>query len=486
MKKYMMLLLMFLLMTFPFAAGAETVESPDNCQQCGMDRNIFARSRMVISYADGSTVGVCSLHCAVTDMKKNWDKQVTSLKVASYPTKELTDARSAIWVIGGNEKGVMTALPKWAFARQEDAQKFVQEHGGGVSTFDQAMQAAKQEAVEVVQNPDGQHAHTGHDMSSHMGPGSQMIFNPAFSDDIYHTHPAGMWMTSYKFMHVSMDGLQDSTDKVPVSQVSPQGSKPYGFMMTPIRMTMDMQMLMIMYGITDRLTVMGMANYQAMTMDMLMNMGMGNVPGAPMRTSGFGDTELRGIYKINNYLVGSLGLSIPTGDIHQQIEMMSRKFRAPYDMQLGSGTFDLKPALTYNALSEDAAWNWGAQASYTYHMGDNDAGYTLGNNVKLNSWLQRAIGPASAWLRLAFNDTGRIHGEDPEIAKIMDPVTGASMPDADPANYGGQRLDGFIGASYIKGPFSFGVEGGIPLVQAVNGLQLVNDWYLTAGFQVMF
>ena len=70
--------------------------------------------------------------------------------------------------------------------------------------------------------------------------------------------------------------------------------------------------------------------------------------------------------------------------------------------------------------------------------------------------------------------------------KILDPVTGASMPDADPANYGGQRLDGLIGVSYAKGPFSFGAEGGIPLFQDVNGLQLVNDWYLTTGFQVMF
>ncbi|MBT1073178.1 transporter [Pelotalea chapellei] len=331
-----------------------------------------------------------------------------------------------------------------------------------------------------------QHAHTGHDMSSHMGPGFQMVFNPAFSDDIYHVHPAGMWMVSYKFMHVNMDGLQEGTTNIPAGVVSPQGSKPYGFMMTPTRMSMDMQMLMLMYGVSDDLSVMAMASYQSMTMDMLMNMGAGNIPSAPMRTSGFGDTELRGIYKINGYLVGSLGLSIPTGDTHQQIEMMSRTFRAPYDMQLGSGTFDLKPALTYSALSDDALWNWGGQVMYTYHPGNNDDGYKLGNNTKLTTWLQRALGPASAWLRLTFNDTGRIHGQDPEIAKMLDSVNGASMPDADPANYGGQRLDGHLGMSYAKGPFSFGVEGGIPLFQDVNGLQLVNSWYLTTGLQVMF
>lgn len=475
-------LVLSLMLNCTAARAADTIENPKACRQCGMDRTMFAHSRMVIDYADGTAVGVCSLNCAATDIKKNRDKQVKSLKVADFNTKELMDAKSAVWVIGGDKKGVMTSLPKWAFADDGAAQKFVREHGGEVTAFDRAMQAANAEVSESKR----QESQMGHDMSSHMGPGSQMTFNPAFSDDIYHVHPAGMWMASYKFMHVNMNGLQEGTRDVPVSQVSPQGSKPYGFMMTPTGMTMDMQMLMLMYGITDRFTVMAMANYQTMTMDMLMNMGMGNVPEAPMRTSGFGDTELRGIYKINDYLVGSLGLSLPTGDTRQQIEMMNRKFRAPYDMQLGSGTFDLKPALTYNALSDDALWNWGGQVMYSYHPGNNDDGYSLGNNLKLTSWLQRAFGPASAWLRLTFNDTGRIHGRDAEIAKMLDPVSGASMPDADPANYGGQRLDGHIGVSYAKGPFSLGVEGGIPLFQDVNGLQLANDWYLTTGFQVMF
>ena len=89
----------------------------------------------------------------------------------------------------------------------------------------------------------------------HMGRGSQMLFNPAFGDDIYHAHPAGMWMVNYKFMHMAMDGLRDGTRNVPVDKVSPVGSKPYGYMMTPTNMTMDMQMLMVMYGLTDRLTL---------------------------------------------------------------------------------------------------------------------------------------------------------------------------------------------------------------------------------------
>jgi len=48
---------------------------------------------------------------------------------------------------------------------------------------------------------------------------------------------------------------------------------------------------------------------------------------------------------INKYLVGSLGLSVPTGSIKQTVNIMGMEFRAPYDMQLGSGTFALKQTL---------------------------------------------------------------------------------------------------------------------------------------------
>ena len=317
-----------------------------------------------------------------------------------------------------------------------------------------------------------------------------MLFNHAFGDDIYHTHPAGMWMVTYKFMHTDMKGLRDGTTNVDQSSVGFKRNKQYNYMMIPTSMTMDMHMFMAMYGITDRVTLMAMANYQQTEMKMLMDMGPGKMVSdePPMRTSGFGDTELRGIYKINKCLVGSLGLSLPTGSIEKEFETMHMTFRDPYDMQLGSGTYDLKPALTYNGLSDDGKWNWGAQAMYTVHLGKNTNDWSFGDSLKLTSWLQRALGPFTSWVRLAYNDTGRIKGKDSEIEKLIHPSMGmgAPMPDADPDNYGGQRLDGLIGLSFTKGPFSFGVEGGIPLYQNLNGLQLKTRWVINAGIQVMF
>ena len=72
-------------------------------------------------------------------------KQVKSLLVADDRSRKLTDARMAVWVIGGAKSGVMTTVPKWAFAVSSDAQKFVKENGGRVSTFNEALDMAVKE-----------------------------------------------------------------------------------------------------------------------------------------------------------------------------------------------------------------------------------------------------------------------------------------------------------------------------------------------------
>jgi hypothetical protein len=326
-------------------------------------------------------------------------------------------------------------------------------------------------------------APSGHGPGCSCGEGTTV--NPASIDPIYHTHAAGMWMASYQFMHTGMEGLRDGTADVPADRVTPMGSAPYGYMMAPTEMTMDMHMLMLMYGVTDRLTLMGMANYQVNRMDMVMNMGMGNRPMDTMRTSGPGDVELRGLWNAGAGLVAGLGVSLPTGSTGEQFETMGTTYRAPYDMQLGSGSVDLRPSLTWSGASRDGLWGFGGQAVYTWHPGNNKDGYHLGDSLKATGWLERALGPVRASARLSYSNTGRIHGEDPEIAKLLDMSTGAPTPDADPANYGGQRVDGLLGASVGVGAWRFGIEGGVPLYQNLNGLQLKTGWMLSAALQVM-
>jgi nitrous oxide reductase accessory protein NosL len=113
-----------------------------------MNRTDFARSRMLIAYTDGSTVGLCSLHCAAAELQQTGGGQVRSLMVSDYSTKKMVEAGTAVWVVGGEKKGVMTSVAKWAFAGVADAQGFMKEHGGIVNSFDKAMDSAIREVID--------------------------------------------------------------------------------------------------------------------------------------------------------------------------------------------------------------------------------------------------------------------------------------------------------------------------------------------------
>ena len=120
----------------------QKIEKPAECQNCGMDRRAFAASRVLITFTDGTRRGTCSINCAYDEVAKNAARKVRTIQVADYTTKELIDGKKAVWVIGGSKPGVMSATAKWAFARREDAEKFVSEFGGKISDFNAAWKAA--------------------------------------------------------------------------------------------------------------------------------------------------------------------------------------------------------------------------------------------------------------------------------------------------------------------------------------------------------
>ncbi len=118
------------------------VEKHNACPHCGMDREKFAYSRVLVTYSDGSSGGLCSIHCLVTELKGNNGKPVKVVEVADLNTKKLVDAEKATWVIGGSKKGVMTRVAKWAFAKKEDAVAFIQKNGGTLATYKEALALA--------------------------------------------------------------------------------------------------------------------------------------------------------------------------------------------------------------------------------------------------------------------------------------------------------------------------------------------------------
>jgi hypothetical protein len=120
----------------------QDVKQIPECRYCGMDRGKFAHSRILIEYDDGAVEGMCSIHCAAIDLAIHIDKNPKAIEVGDYLTKKLVDGEKAFWVIGGNKMGVMTKRAKWVFEKKEDAEKFIKENGGKLSTFDEVMKAA--------------------------------------------------------------------------------------------------------------------------------------------------------------------------------------------------------------------------------------------------------------------------------------------------------------------------------------------------------
>ena len=124
-----------------YAETQQDVQEIPNCKYCGMDREKFAHSRMLVKYGDGSSFGSCSLHCVAIDLAQAFDKTPKEILVADYNKKNLIDAETAYWVIGGNKPGVMTKTAKWAFADKKDAEAFIKENGGKIGNLNDAMKA---------------------------------------------------------------------------------------------------------------------------------------------------------------------------------------------------------------------------------------------------------------------------------------------------------------------------------------------------------
>lgn len=317
-----------------------------------------------------------------------------------------------------------------------------------------------------------------------------------------HMHGAGEWMVAYRYMHMDMGGNRIGTDEVSPEEIATtvpnrfagRSGQPPTLRVVPTDMTMDMHMFGGMYAPTDWLTLMAMGNYTIKEMDHITfqgGAGTTRLGEFTTRSSGFGDTKLTGLVKLyeqgNNSIHLNAGLSLPTGSITEDDDVLAPNgarptLRLPYAMQLGSGTFDLLPGITYTGRAGDISW--GAQYAATVRLGENDENYAFGDEHKVTAW------GAYQWdywistsFRLAGESEGDIDGIDPKIV--------APVQTADPDNYGGERLDAFLGVNlmgqsgFLRG-HRIAVEVGVPLVQDLNGPQMETDWQLVVGYQKAF
>jgi len=294
-----------------------------------------------------------------------------------------------------------------------------------------------------------------------------------------HTHKTGELMLSYRYMQMDMNQMLEGKKEIRSRTLLNNSS----YKMVPTEMTMKMHMLGLMYAPNDTTTLMAMLPYLENDMDMLMNMGSMHGPmlmKSSMESSGIGDLRLGALHSLysdsRQKLHLNLMLSLPSGSID---EKNSQGALLPYAMQLGSGTYDLLPGITYAAQRD--SFSWGVQASAVIRLDENTRDYRLGNRYKVQSWVQKPLTRnLSASLRLTYEDWGEINGEDKRLNPMMSPLSDTNLQ-------GGKIVIGSVGFNLtLPAGNRLALEFNTELNQDLDGLQMAYEDSLVLGWQLSF
>jgi len=301
-----------------------------------------------------------------------------------------------------------------------------------------------------------------------------------------HLHKKGEWMVGYHYRQTGGVGLRNGSDAANKSSVL----SAYGEAAT--KTNMEMHMFEFMVGVSDDLTLMVMPQY--MKMDMRHESVHGGGHSHRHEASGFGDTEVTGLYSLYREKKGTtsqgihanVGLSLPTGSIDDTFaDHHNHRYPLPYNMQFGSGTVDPIIGATYTAQSPD--WSWGAQTINYIRFYENNNGYRQGNKYTATTWVARNVNDfASVSFRLDGEAWGNVHGRDTSL-----PIT--SIAGANPNEQAGERVMANVGLNLLSGkahsPFAgqrLAAEFGVPIYQRFDGPQPDTDYRLTLGWQMAF
>ncbi len=110
---------------------------------CGMNLPMYYKTNHS-AVLDGKVRQYCSLHCLTEDLFVN-KLPLTDIKAVDVSSLKFIDVKDAFYVVGSSKGGTMSRTSKYAFAKKEDAQKFVQEFGGEIMDFEKALEVAKKD-----------------------------------------------------------------------------------------------------------------------------------------------------------------------------------------------------------------------------------------------------------------------------------------------------------------------------------------------------
>jgi Protein of unknown function (DUF3570) len=324
---------------------------------------------------------------------------------------------------------------------------------------------------------------------------------------------AGDFMVGYRYMYNKQAGdMLHGSDPVVDRTIVTQGcggvAAADNCYVTPNNMNMHMHMLDIMYAPTSWLNLMLMPQFvdMDMTMRRLRGAPADQLAGGPdagdksahilhhlgsgHKTGGIGDTGMYALFKLvgtpNHHINMTLGVTAPTGDVGISLRRNHQVEGGyiHYGMQLGSGTWDFKPALTYTGQYDK--WGWGIQANATKRMQNrNSSGFKFGDIVQSSAWGSYNIFDwLSASVRGIYTLQGAVKHEYNDLIQTLGPMDFQR-------NYGGKFWDvGFgLNAAVMSGDLagnSISFEWLQPVSTDVNGYQLDRDGAVNATWNYAF
>ncbi len=179
-----------------------------------------------------------------------------------------------------------------------------------------------------------------------------------------------------------------------------------------------------------------------------------------------------------------MGVSIPTGEINERGRTAtSSRAQLPFNMQTGSGSWDLIPSLSF--MTQNEAGTFGGQVGATIRLNENNRDYKLGDRFDMTTWVSYNV---NEWIalsaRVVYEEWGSVTGPDPDTNGLEDPR-------ANPFATGGVRAQLPFGVTLhiregaLKG-HRLSVEYLTPIHEDLNGPQLQADNTILLGWQVAF
>ena len=307
-----------------------------------------------------------------------------------------------------------------------------------------------------------------------------------------HLHEIGEKMIEYKYMNMSMSGLQQGTDSIDVTQILDE--YPIDRIIVPQKMNMEMHMLHYMVGWKENITFYVMPMWVVNTMEVTPYIvpggeGAGNVvqfPNQRRTNNGFGDLPFGALWKFHHdedkqsEWILNIGLSAPTGDIDGKTDspvpgsMMPVEF--PYPMRLGTGSWMARPGLTYRRYTDTTSL--GAQLQADIALAKGAGGYAASDKYRLSGWFSKIISDDRTWayiLRIEGLWVSDYRGVDPQL-EVME-MAGSTMAEMNPAAngafQGGRSLNfGYGIIKSLSDGSRVNLEITHPVYQNLNGIQM--------------